>query len=108
MPCNSEPRSVSFFKKHYDTLNTHQKETDELLNKNQYLEACLCALIREVCTHPIAERLINDASINGKVDIPAFWEKYKSKDNMRLLDSITKNYSKHEITLLKEIIKGIE
>ena len=98
-----------------EALNKSQeslKESKEIINlqdqRINYLEGALCALLTEIHKHPIGSEFVKDASNNGKVDIDSFWEKHKSRDAQRLRDSVTKNYSKHEITMLKEIIKGME
>jgi TolA-binding protein len=80
---------------------------DEQGQRINYLEGALCALLTEIHKHPIGPEFVKDASANGQINIDSFWEKHKSRDAKRLLASVTKNYSKHEITMLKEIIKGI-
>ena len=116
MPCSDGmPRDWGV----HEELNKSRKELKESKQKSNqiideqdqrinYLEGALCALLTEIHKHPIGPEFVKDASANGQVDIDSFWEKHKSKDAQRLRDSVTKNYSKHEITMLKEIIKGIE
>lgn len=79
-------------------------EVKKLKERNEYLEACLCAILTELEKNSIGKEIINYATENGKVSIIAFWHEHKQKDEERLQKELRK-FSEHEKQILKELLK---
>lgn len=83
--------------KHYEKL------VNEQLEKIHKLDACLCAILTELEKIGIDEKIIEIASIEGKIDLSKHWKNHKIKDEVRLKTDLEK-YSNHEIDVIKKII----
>lgn len=78
--------------------------TQQFTERTNYLEGALCALITEITKHPVGKTLISDAEENGKIDIQSFIDEHARKDMRRLKQSLSENYSQHELDMLKDIL----
>jgi len=71
MPCSdgrcNEPRTI------YTDNPKHLSTINKLNKANQWLEACLCALITEIHKSNSGEDIIKKAEDNGEIDINKFW-----------------------------------
>lgn len=78
-------------------------EISILNDKNNKLEASLCALISELVKRGLADEILPEASRKGKIDLMAFWEKHNAEDRTRLAVALHK-FSVHEQEILREIL----
>lgn len=78
-------------------------ENSRLLQKNQYLEASLCAIITELEKRGIANEIISQASTNGLIDLMSFWKTHSKQDETRLAIELDK-FSEHEQQILKRLL----
>lgn len=75
----------------------------DLINDNNYLEACLCAIITELEKKKIANEIITKASRSGLLDIMGFWLEHSRKDKTRISNKFH-SFSEHEQSLIKKLI----
>ena len=76
---------------------------NDLIDRNKYLEAGLCAIITELEKRNIANEIITEASKNGIIDLMNFWSHHSDNDKTRLAVELFK-YSEHEKTIIKQIL----
>ena len=76
---------------------------EDLIKRNKYLEAGLCAIITELEKRNIANEIINKASKNGIIDLINFWNCHFDNDKTRLSVELFK-YSEHEKAIIKQIL----
>ena len=76
---------------------------EDLLKRNEYLEAGLCAIITELEKRNIANEIITQASKNGIIDLMNFWSCHSDNDKTRLAVELFK-YSDHEKDIIKQIL----
>lgn len=69
------------------------------------MTAILCALTNEILQLEDGNELITRAETNGKIDIRTFISTHKEEDEKRLKKTL-KNYSEHEMNLLREMFKN--
>jgi len=123
MPCESAQNSKNYscdewskinndFFLQEPTINFKNITKDNLMDKielknfkerNQFLEACLCAILTELEKQGIDQKIIDIASANGVVNILSFWEIHKQKDIDRLQKELDK-FSAQEQQILKNIL----
>ena len=108
MPCRSSCASVSqspFESHNNDRL---RDENNGLKDRNNQLEAMMCALVNELYTKLDKEEcyyIFNRAEENGKVDLSEWIKKHKEEDKERLKEEVLNKLSKHELDLIKELLK---
>lgn len=76
---------------------------NDLIERNKYLEAALCAIITELEKRNIANEIITEASKNGIIDLMNFWSCHFDNDKTRLAVELFK-YSEHEKAIIKQIL----
>jgi len=74
-----------------------------LINENNYLEACLCAIITELEKKKIANEIITKASRSGLLNIMSFWLEHSKKDKTRISNEFH-SFSEHEQSLIRKLI----
>jgi hypothetical protein len=79
-------------------------EVKKLKERNEFLEACLCAILTEIEKNGIGKEIINYATENGEVSIIAFWQEHKQKDEERLQKELRK-FSQHEKEIIKKLLQ---
>jgi hypothetical protein len=108
MPCRSSCASVSqspFESHNNDRL---KDEINGLKDRNNQLEAMMCALVNELYTQLDKEEcyiIFNRAGENGKVDLSEWIKKHREEDKERLKEEVLNKLSKHELDLIKELLK---
>jgi hypothetical protein len=75
----------------------------ELIKENNYLEACLCAIITELEKKKIANEIITKASRSGLLNIMSFWLEHSKKDKTRISNEFH-SFSEHEQSLIRKLI----
>jgi hypothetical protein len=105
MPCYSGQDDNTRVQTVYVSAGTVQEQIKiaKLTDKNEWLEACLCALIRELDRRGIANDVVAQASRSGLVDLMKFWKSHSEKDETRLAAELHK-FSEHEQEILKQIL----
>lgn len=73
-------------------------------DRNDKLEASLCALITELEKRDIANEVIAQASRSGLIDLMGFWEEHKQEDETKLANKIHTMFSEHEQEVIKKIL----
>ena len=73
-------------------------------DRNDKLEASLCALITELEKRNIANEVIAQASRSGLIDLMGFWEEHKQEDETKLANKIHTMFSEHEQEVIKKIL----
>lgn len=100
MPC-TDGRDTSSY---YDEYASERHKVSVLETKNRLLTAQLCALSNEVLKLQNGREVIDDAEKNGMVDIKSFIKTHTKEDKERIEEKLKKDFSKHELELIKEII----
>lgn len=72
-------------------------------DRNNKLEAGLCAIITELEKKGIANEVISQASKSGLIDLMGFWEQHSKEDETRLAKELHK-FSEHEQDVLKKLL----
>lgn len=80
-------------------------EIDQLQNRNNWLEAGLCAIITELEKKGIANEVISQASKSGLIDLVEFWNSHKQEDVTRLAKELHR-FSEHEQEILKNLLNN--
>lgn len=83
-----------------ESIDKLEKEKD----RNDKLEASLCALITELEKRDIANDIISQASRSGLIDLMKFWEDHKQEDETRLANKIHRMFSEHEQEVIKNLL----
>ena len=73
-------------------------------DRNDKLEASLCALITELEKRDIANEVISQASRSGLIDLMGFWEEHKQEDETKLANKIHTMFSEHEQEVIKKLL----
>ena len=73
-------------------------------DRNDKLEASLCALITELEKRDIANEVIAQASRSGLIDLMSFWKEHKQEDETKLANKLHTMFSEHEQELIKKIL----
>lgn len=96
MPCTGGP---------YGDNNdiSSSRDITRLKEKNEYLEACLCAIITELEKKDIAAEIILTAGKAGQVNIAKWWAEHKNDDVTRLTAEMRK-FSPQEWEILRKIL----
>ena len=77
-----------------------EKEKD----RNDKLEASLCALITELEKRDIANDVISQASRSGLIDLMGFWKEHKQEDEIKLANKLHTMFSEHEQEVIKKLL----
>lgn len=105
MPCNdgySDDRNTREMVSYVD--NPADKILiNDLVQRNDFLANCLCAIITEMKKYKSCTKILKDASKNGNVNINEFIEKHIQADKNRIQDEINK-FSIHEQSVMYEIL----
>lgn len=99
IPKETDPEQIKINKIFVDKDN----RINDLIKKNKYLEAGLCAIITELEKRDIANEIITQASKNGIIDVMGFWSCHSHNDKTRLAVELFK-YSEHEKDIIKQIL----
>lgn len=99
IPEETNPEIIKINKIFADKNN----KIEDLINRNKYLEAALCAIITELEKRNIANEIITQASKNGIIDVMGFWSCHSHNDKTRLAVELFK-YSEHEKDIIKQIL----
>ena len=83
-----------------------QSGLQEATQSNDYLIGILCAIDNELVSRGIAESVYASAQRNGLIDILSVIELHRQDDRVRLQKDIMSRYSKHELKLIKKLIKN--
>lgn len=107
MPCY-DPRG----REECDTVYVENKVNTELQkqlikanNSNNQLMGILCAIDNELVSMGIAETVYAAAQRNGLIDIMSLIQYHRNDDTVRLQKDIMSRYSKHELNVIKKLIK---
>jgi hypothetical protein len=73
-------------------------------DRNNKLEASLCALITELEKRDIANDVISQASRSGLIDLMKFWQDHRQEDEARLANRIHRMFSEHEQEVIKNLL----
>ena len=98
-PEETNPEQIKINKLFVDKDN----KINDLIERNKYLEAALCAIITELEKRNIANEIITEASKNGIIDLMNFWSCHFDNDKTRLAVELFK-YSEHEKAIIKQIL----
>ena len=101
IPKETDPKKIEINKLFVDKDN----KIEDLIKRNKYLEAGLCAIITELEKRDIANEIITKASKNGIIDLMNFWSCHFDNDKTRLSVELFK-YSEHEKAIIKQILNG--
>jgi len=89
--------------------NPINSKLEQLLNKtideNKKLMGAMCAIDNELLSRGIAESVYADAQRNGLIEILSIVQQHRGDDEVRLQKDIMSRYSKHELKLIKKLIK---
>jgi hypothetical protein len=80
-----------------------------LNNRNNELEAMLCAIFNELEARDIADEVIGEAEKNGMVVISDFWKEHQKEDRERLgkkIINFLSKFSDHEQRVILELMKN--
>ena len=86
-------------------------EINRLEDRNNELEAALCAILTEVFSwvgESSYKQILDNASINGEINLKEWVDKHKAEDKERLTKEIKSSYSKHELDLIKQMVMNQE
>ena len=72
--------------------------------RNNKLEASLCALITELEKRDIANDVISQASRSGLIDLMGFWKEHKQEDETKLALKLHNMFSEHEQEVIKKLL----
>jgi hypothetical protein len=86
--------------------NSRDSEIRSLTEKVNFLEAALCALFNEIKKEGISERIINNASKNGEIDLYSIWIDHAEKDEKKLIRALSR-YSEHEKSILRRLLNAL-
>ena len=111
MPCES---AYNVNQERYSNNRTEYREVivenkidkrliEQLKKENQFLEAGLCAVIRELDKRKISKEIIEEANKNGMIDLNLFWGKHSIDDEVRI-SNVLKNFSQHEKEIIKDLL----
>lgn len=105
MPCY-EPRDSSRSRTEviYST-GISPKDMSEVTDRNEWLEAALCALFNELQKREILNSVIAESSRNGLVGLMDFWQEHQKSDESRLAKALH-SFSKDEQEILKKLLNG--
>lgn len=106
MPCYDQRDSPSFNQPTKGELASIQKKLTASENQEKLLSAYLCAIINEVKLNVTdLDGFIQSASLNGKCPTLVDWyKKHHTEDETRILKQLKKQFSTHEIEMLKNIL----
>lgn len=86
------------------------KADNTILKKDKTsLEAMLCGILSELGKEKYAMNMsefIQQVDEYGQCDVTAFWVKHQKEDEIRLMESLQRTYSQHEIELIAKLLKG--
>lgn len=99
--CNCSPQVI--YKTQYVNNPEDNRTMLSLIKRNEYLEACLCAVFCELDKVGITEEIIKKSEENGKIQLSDIWQLHKQKDLNRLNQELSK-FSEHEISMIKQIL----
>jgi hypothetical protein len=87
-------------------VNTNlQQQLITANNLNNQLMGVLCAIDNELVSKGIAETVYAAAQRNGLIDIMSLIQQHRNDDTIRLQKDIMSRYSKHELNVIKKLIK---
>jgi hypothetical protein len=87
-------------------VNTNlQQQLIKANNLNNQLMGVLCAIDNELVSKGIAETIYAAAQRNGLIDIMSLIQQHRNDDTIRLQKDIMSRYSKHELNVIKKLIK---
>lgn len=113
MPCYEPPREevgsvrtmdLEQVAKILDKANDISVMNGEIIAKNSFLEASVCAISNELERRGILEEVFQEASRKGKIDLMPLLIDHKNDDLSRLTSDIHKRYSVDEIEMIKQIL----
>lgn len=85
-------------------LRGENEDLKKQKDRNDKLEASLCALITELEKRDIANEVIAQASRSGLIDLMGFWKEHKQEDETKLANKLHTMFSEHEQELIKKIL----
>ena len=85
-------------------LRGENEDLKKQKDRNNKLEASLCALITELEKRDIANEVIAQASRSGLIDLMSFWKEHKQEDETKLANKLHTMFSEHEQELIKKIL----
>ena len=110
MPCGAGGEGFSCHRDRVEYIEVpsplQQTINEKLKQENQFLEAGLCAIIRELDKRNISHEVINDAMVHGKIDLMNFWVRHSQKDEVRIAAKLEK-FSDHEKEILKQLLNKL-
>ena len=74
-------------------------------NTNNQLMGILCAIDNELVSKGSAETVYAAAQRNGLIDIMSLIQHHRNDDTVRLQKDIMSRYSKHELNVIKKLIR---
>tara|TARA_R110000772_G_scaffold15512_7_gene45011 strand:- start:3157 stop:3672 length:516 start_codon:yes stop_codon:yes gene_type:complete len=85
-------------------LRGENEDLKKQKDRNDKLEASLCALITELEKRDIANEVIAQASRSGLIDLMGFWEEHKQEDETKLANKLHTMFSEHEQEVIKKLL----
>ena len=85
-------------------LRGENEDLKKQKDRNDKLEASLCALITELEKRDIANEVISQASRSGLIDLMGFWEEHKQEDEIKLANELHTMFSEHEQEVIKKLL----
>ncbi len=79
-----------------------------VIDKNEKLEAMMCAIANELERRGIIHEVVSEASRNGLIDIYSWIVAHGDDDENRLMESVHKQYSKDELAVIKKFLDSGE
>ena len=98
----------------YDGRDSHRTETvyrsgispsdmQKVIDKNEWLEAALCAVFNELQKRDVIGSVIAEASRNGLIGIMDFWQQHQKSDEARIAKALH-SFSKDEQAVIKKLL----
>lgn len=98
MPCY-DPRDLPYSSE----TDQFRREVKQLQDRNNWLEAALCAVINTLEEKGIANDILTRASRGGLIDLVTFWNGHSASDEARLAAELHR-FSEHEQAIIKKLL----
>ncbi len=80
-------------------------DMQKVLDKNEWLEAALCAVFNELQKREVVASVIAEASRNGLIGIMDFWQHHQKSDEARIAKALH-SFSKDEQAVIKRLLNN--
>ena len=80
-------------------------DMQKVIDKNEWLEAAVCALMNELGKRNILGGVIAEASRNGLIGLMDFWDAHQKSDESRIAKALH-SFSKDEQEVIKRLLNN--